>query len=143
MALKGSSKKKLQIWRCDECENFDAMKTPCPHLEKLISEKPGKPSFEGTSRQVDSRHIDSSYYTSGAGFVIPDGMKSGRWETQFRMKLNKAGLSQIQIDILTAKFVYEDSFTEIAKDMNLVASSTAYNIFKGALDHLRKVGFGK
>lgn len=143
MASRVSSKKRLQIWRCDECENFDAMKTPCPHLEKLISEKPGNPTFEGTNRRVNTRRIDEEYYTSGAGFIIPEGMKSGRWEAQFRMKLKKAGLSKLQEDVLTAKFVYEDSFTDMAKDMSLVSSSTAYNIFKGALDKLKKKGFGK
>lgn len=143
MASRVSSKKRLQIWRCDECENFDAMKTPCSHLEKLISEKPGNPTFEGTNRRVNTRRIDEEYYTSGAGFIIPEGMKSGRWEAQFRMKLKKAGLSKLQEDVLTAKFVYEDSFSEIAEQMSLASRITAYRIFRDALEHLKKVGFKK
>lgn len=141
MASKKSVKKKESTWTCSICPTT-AVPKMCEHLEELINDKKG-PSFEGTNRRVNSRKIDEEYYTSGAGFVVPEGIKSGRWEGQFRTKLRKAGLSILQTDVLTCKFVYDESFTEIAKEMGLTSGSTAYNIYKGAMDHLKKTGFSK
>lgn len=131
------SKKKPKTWVCPH--GCDLSKQACQHLEQLISEKPGKPSFEGTNRRVDKK-IDKMYYASGAGLIFPEGFKNGRYEAQFRRKLRRTGLSQVLLEILVHRFVYEESLAEISAELSIPAISTMYRLYKEGLEYLRKRG---
>lgn len=112
------------------------------HLGKIISEHPGQDSFEGTNRRVDIP-VDSLYYNSGAGFVFPEGIQSGRYEAQFRRKLQKTGLDRIHLEIQVHKWIYNESFREIAEALGIVSIGTAFKLYRDGLEYLKKVGFGK
>lgn len=134
------SKSKRKIWSCNEgCDLSTGV--PCSHLEKLLTGKQ-EPTFEGTNRRVD-KPIDSYYYASGAGFILPPGIKSGKYERQFRSKLQKVGMTELQIDIMVGTFIYEDTLKEIAKDLGIPNLSTVVRIRSEALRTLREKGFGK
>lgn len=138
--MESKKQSKRKIWSCDE--GCDLTKgTPCEHLERLLTDPQG-PSFEGTRRRVD-KPIDSFYYNSGAGFVIPEGIKSGKYERQFREKLKTWGLTAIQVDIMVGTFIYEDTIKEIAKDLSIPTLSTVVRLRSEALRLLRTKGYGK
>lgn len=128
-------KRKSKVWSCNEgCDLSTGV--ICPHLESLISDKPGKPSFEGSHRLVD-KPIDSFYYSSGAGFIIPEGITSGRYETQFRRKVEKAGLTEIQVDILVNRFIYNENLREISESLGIPSIATVHKLLTNALDKIK------
>lgn len=130
------------MWSCEKCKNFEKRTTPCKHLEALISESTSEPSFEGTHRRVDKRP-ENLYYESGAGFVIPPGIRSGRYEAQFRNKLTKFGLQPIEVDVLVLRFVYEESIRDISEELRIISKSEVLNILTNALKELKRRRFGK
>jgi len=113
------------------------MTTPCPHLEKLIQPKTQEPSFESTHK-VKEGDIDKSYYTSGAGIVMYDKLRSGYYEGKFRDRLRRAGLSEIHIDILTLRFVYDSSIRDIVKELNVVSYGTVLTLLKEGLTQFKQ-----
>lgn len=130
------------MWSCEVCENSEKHKTPCVHLEKLISDPIKEPTFEGTHRRVDKRP-ENLYYESGAGFIIPPGIRSGRYEAQFRNKLVKQGLNPIEVDVLVLRFVYEESIRDIAEELKIISKSEVLNILNSSLKELKRRRFGK
>lgn len=80
------------------------------------------------------------YYSSGAGIILPEGIKSGRYEAQFRSKLLKAGCTAIQIDILTHIYVYGDTMKETAKELGIFSLGTVMRIRNAAMKLIKKRG---
>ncbi len=117
--------------------------TPCTHLESLIRE-PSSTSVRAIPI-ADVNRIPKSllqeYYDSGAGYVIPEGIKNRSYENQFRRKLEKAGLEPLRVDILTLRFVYSMSFRDIAEELGVVSITTAVRLHNESLTNLRKKGF--
>ena len=85
--------------------------------------------------------IEQSYYDSGAGYVIPEGIKNRTYEMQFREKLTRAGLTPVCVDILVFRFVYDLSLRDIAEEIGITASSHVYRLLQESLAYLKKVGF--
>jgi hypothetical protein len=107
---------------------------------ELLYDGKRESEFEVVNKRVD-RPVDSFYYTSGAGFIIPEGIRSGKYEHQFRAKMKRAGLMGHQIDILVHTFIYEDSSTETAEALGM----TAANVIKyraEAMKFLKKKKYG-
>lgn len=140
-----SGKKPKKTWECNNgCDLSKGV--ACKHLESLVEEKnreivyEGKkkePQFESVSKKTN-KNIDSLYYTSGAGFILPEGVKSGRYEQQFRSKLYKAGLSPIQIDILVLSFIYDNTTKEIAEELRINTLMQVVRLRTDALKTLKK-----
>ena len=139
MGLDKKSKKK--VWKCPNGCNVEKLKRPCEHLEKLLMENPEEPQFESVNRRIDIP--TDNYYSSGAGFVIPEGIKSGRYEAQFRKKLSKFGLSNIQIEILVSTFIYSETLKETSDGLNIPSLSTVLRLKSDALKILKSKGFGR
>ena len=111
-------------------------------MEKLIQPKTKEPSFEGTHSYVGN-NVDKAYYDSGAGYVIPEGVRNRSYEYNFRNKMEKAGLEPVFVDILTLRYVYSMTWTDISNELGIVSVSTAYRLHKTALAVLKSKGFGK
>jgi DNA-directed RNA polymerase specialized sigma24 family protein len=63
------------------------------------------------------------------------------YEKRFREKLEKAGLQPIQIEIFVLRFVYDCSFSEIAKELSINGTLTVVRLYEEASKTLKKVGF--
>lgn len=64
------------------------------------------------------------------------------YEAKFRAKLEKSGLSPIQVDIMILKFVYDyDSFSEIARKLGIIGTLTAIRLYNEAANLLKHRGF--
>lgn len=111
---------------------------PCKHLESLIRAEPSK-----SIRAYPVERIDSNYYDSGAGFIIPNEIKDRTWELQFRERLKKAGLEEVKIDILVLRFVYDMTFSQIADELSFLNTSSALRLYDDSIKHLKKIRFGK
>ncbi|GAC1499961.1 MAG: hypothetical protein NVS1B10_03190 [Candidatus Saccharimonadales bacterium] len=98
-----------------------------------------EPQFESVNRYVGN-DIDRRYYESGAGYVIPEGIRNRSYEFSFRGKMAKLGLSQVEVDILTLRFVYDLSFRDIAKELSVVDVTTTYELYIRAMALLKKKG---
>lgn len=85
--------------------------------------------------------IDDFYYSSGAGIILPPGIKTGRYESMFRMKLSKAGLTGIHVDVLTHVFVYEDTAVEATRELGIASVRTFKRLKREALAFLKEKGF--
>lgn len=92
-------------------------------------------------KSIPVQRIDSFYYESGAGIVIPPEIRDRVYETSFRAKLRKAGLTQLKTDILVLKFCYDASLSEIAKELNFISTSSVYRLLTQSLRHLKKIKF--
>ena len=112
---------------------------PCVHLEALINPRGEEPKFESTHKYA-GYNIDKAYYESGAGFVIPEGIKNRSYEFQFRSKLEKAGLEPVKIDILVLRYVYEMNFKDIADELGIKSIGTTYDLYSKALETIKKRG---
>ncbi len=123
-------------WICPEGCKLSA--TPCEHLEGLISNPNKDPRFENIHERVSESKIDREYYDSGAGYVIPEGIRNRSYEYKFREKMQKAGLEPIKVDILVLRFVYDQSLRDIAEELGIVSSQTVLNMLSSALASLRK-----
>ncbi len=110
----------------------------CSHLNSLL------PSESGDSiRATPTAKIDSFYYESGAGYVIPKEIRDRTWEHKFRERLSKTGLEQLKIDILVCRFVYEMSMSEITQELEVSSASTALRLMTESLKYLKEIGFRK
>lgn len=59
------------------------------------------------------------------------------------MKLKKAGVDQIGIDILVLRYFYEMNLRDIADEINCVSRQAVLDILNKTLKYLKDVGFGK
>ena len=131
---KNKSRKRGKIWVCREGCKMTSI--PCTHLEKLITVRTKEPNFESVNRYAGN-NIDQSYYDSGAGFIIPKGIKDRSYEFQFRRKLEKAGLEQIKVDVLVLRFVYDFSMRQIAEELGVISATTVLRLLSDSLKHLK------
>jgi len=138
-AKKGLKSGTKKIWSCPKGCDLKSGR-PCTHLEALISEpNNGEPKFESTHKYAGSQ-VDNFYYESGAGYIIPEGIKSRSYEFKFRSKLEKAGLAPIVIDIFVLKYIYEMTFTQIHDELGITSITSTIRLHQNALNHLKKVG---
>lgn len=99
--------------------------------------------MDNRNRSSVNDRIEAEYYTSGAGYIIPEGIKNRSYEFQFRRKLEKAGLEPIKVDILVLKYVYSMTLREIEEELGILTAMTALRLHNEALATLKKKGFGK
>lgn len=125
-----------ETWVCPK--GCKLTSTPCEHLNKLISNPSKEPTFEGTNRQVSTNVIDREYYDSGAGYVIPEGIRSRAYEYKFRAKMEKAGLEPVRVDILVLRFVYDQSLRDIAEELGIMSTTTVLRLLDESLATLKK-----
>lgn len=83
------------------------------------------------------------YYESGAGYVIPEGVRDRSYELSFRDKLMKSGLEMVKVDILTLRFVYDMSLQDIAEELGVMSSDTVLRLLADALKYLKRIGFSR
>lgn len=62
-------------------------------------------------------------------------------EVQFRIKLGQYLVTQIHIDALVLRYVYEYSYKDISIELFMPSPSTAYYVIKKAQDLLKERGF--
>ncbi len=99
--------------------------------------------FESVNKYMGN-NVEKNYYDSGAGYVIPKGIRNGSYEYKFRAKLEKAGLDQVKIDILTLRFVYDLSLRDITEELGMFNSSTVLIMLNESLKSLsKKTGWKK
>lgn len=129
------SEKPSRVWFCPN--GCDLSKTACPHLDQIITDKITEPRLENVNTYVGN-NIDKYYYESGAGYVIPPGIKNRSYEYKFRSKLQKAGLEPIRIDILVCRFVYDMDLRDITMELGIVSLTTVHRLLKESLIFLKK-----
>lgn len=125
----------MKPWKCSK--GCKLRPTPCKHLEDLIAEKRSEPRFESVNRYVGN-NVEKGYYESGAGFVIPEGIRNRSYEYQFRDKLEKAGLEPVRVDIMTLRFVYDMSIKEIQEELGVMSASTVVRLMNESLATLKE-----
>lgn len=128
-------KKPTETWVCPE--GCDLSASPCKHLERLISNPNKEPQFENKYKCIGS-NVEKAYYESGAGFVIPEGIRSRSYEYQFRAKMEKAGLEPVKVDILVLRFVYSMSLRDIAEELGVMSSMTVLRLYEEAMTVLKR-----
>lgn len=137
--------KESKPWECNH--GCDLSKgEACKHLNDLVRDKNNEiiyknkkkePEFESTNQRI-GKDVEKLYYTSGAGFVIPEGIKSGKYEQQFRSKLRKAGIGRLQIDILVLTFIYENTTKEISEELGIPTLMKVVRLRTDALNNLKR-----
>lgn len=125
----------MKTWVCKE--GCKLKTTPCKHLESLITPKNKDPQFESVNRYVGN-NVEKNYYESGAGYVIPPGIKNRSYEYKFRTKLEKAGLDAIKVDILTLRFVYDMTIQSIKDELGVFSATTVLRLLDESLKSLKK-----
>lgn len=134
-AKRSLRKPSLKTWVCPEgCKLHTS---PCKHLEKLITPKNKDPQFESVNRYVGN-NVEKNYYDSGAGYVIPPGIKNRSYEYRFRSKLEKAGLDLVKVDILVLRFVYDMSIRDIVEELGMFSGSMVVRLLDESLKSLKK-----
>ena len=113
--------------------------TPCQHLEALIQPKRTGPLFESVNTYVGD--CDNRAEPPPT-FIVPEGMRDRSYEMTFRNKLSKYIVDQIKIDILVLRYIYEQSFKEIAEELGVLSITTAVRLHSEAIELLKKKGFG-
>lgn len=133
---KPSLKPSLKTWVCPHKCKLTAI--PCPHLEKLIQPVEGsEPRFESVNKYIGN-NVEKNYYESGAGYIIPPGIKNRSYEYKFRSKLEKAGLEPVGVDVLVLRFVYNMNIMEIAEELGMFSRSTVIRLLDSNLEILKK-----
>jgi hypothetical protein len=92
------------------------------------------PEFESVNKRI-SGAVDENQvrdYTQ---------VEAEEYETNFRKKLETAGLNLLVMDILVLKFVYDLNFTQIAEELKIIDTSTAIRLYSEAREYLKTVGF--
>ncbi len=95
------------------------------------------PKFESVNRYVGN-NVEKNYYESGAGYVIPPGIKNRSYEYKFRAKLEKAGIEPVGVDILVLRFVYNMTIMEIAEELGMFSRMTVVRLLDSNLAILKK-----
>jgi len=125
MVLKKRSKKK-QVWTCSECKDFKNRKTPCKHLEKLISPERKEPMFESVYKYVGSKTEP----------VLT--IEQTEQELRFVKKLKSLKVDPILSDILILRFIYDLTFSEITKELGLINVTTTMKLYAEAANFVKK-----
>lgn len=131
MASKRSKKYSKKKWVCSE--GCRITKEPCSHLLQLIEPKRTQPLFESVNRYVGNNTDKAQARDYTAKDV-------NEYEYGFRKKLERAGLNPVQTDILTLRFVYDMTFSQIAEDLKIVSTTTVIRLFEEAAARIKKLG---
>lgn len=129
-------------WECPvnpPCRAWD--KVPCKHLESALAK--GNRSTSITPRYIGTRveSIADKGFLEIHEMVIPEHIRTGSFEKNFRIRIRKAGLEKHEIDLVTLRFVYDYTLKDICEEMGIPSAQTALNILNRALKTLKK-GFG-
>lgn len=117
-----SSSKKT--WVCKyKCK---VNKIPCPHLEQLLPKANAQSEFELTHKYA-GRNVDKVS-------VLPDRAKE---KAEFILRIGD-GLMPIESDILVLRYVYDETFSGISKELKLLSTETVIRIHNEALAKLKK-----
>lgn len=103
-----------------------------PDIDKFVEIKYEHVDFGNDLSEIDPNTI-----------IIPPHIEHRTYERAFRTKLRKAGLSQLSVDVVTLRFVYEMNLRDIAEELGLTSLQVTHNILQKALKHLRKQGWGE
>lgn len=68
-------------------------------------------------------------------------VEAKEYESNFRKKLETAGLNLLVMDILVLKFVYDLSFSKIAEELKIIDTSTVIRLYSESREYLKTVGF--
>jgi hypothetical protein len=135
--VKKESKKlsEKKDWICPSCKNDKPH--PCDHLDKLVREPSSQSVSAMPVRDIDSVVTEEMLVM----WAIPPEISSGAWERNFRQKLIKYGMSEVKIDIVVHKYVYEMTLKDISDELGIRSPSTVFRLLKEALEDLKKRGF--
>lgn len=75
--------------------------------------------------------------------ILPKHIEERTYEKQLRGRLKRAGLNEIERNVVVFKFVYEMSLKDISEELGIPTLQTAHNILVRSLKQLREKGFGK
>lgn len=138
MRSKKSSKKKRLIWHCNECKDFDKMKQPCPHLEKILDPVKKEPTYEGTHRRVGGNMDLLIFQENNSTLVIPEKFKNGYYEARFRNRVMKMGVPRLIADIMTLRFVYGATIRDIGEELGIVSPGQVFKMLKDGMAIFKK-----
>ena len=102
-------------------------------MDQKNSSKPSKRSSPRLEKVNKRMAIDKNKDYSQPQFP--------EYEERFREKLLKAGLEPIQIEIMVLRFVYDLSFSKIAKELQIVSTLKTISLYEDASKTLKKRGF--
>ena len=123
-----------KTWECPE--GCDLTKQSCKHLDEIVNDPPST-----SVRAVPVERIDSFYYESGAGVVVPPEVRDRIYEQAFRKKLKKHGLVGIKTEVLVLRFCYDATLKNIADELGIVSQSTVLRLINQSLRYLKSRGF--
>ncbi len=126
-------------WVCKHgCKND---KTACKHLEDLITPKRSTPLFESVNKLVGSLVDRSSGVVKidqvrRSDVTLPPPADRAKEKAQFIARVSD-GLSPVEVEVLTLRYVFDEEFGNIAKELKLLGAETAHRVHKEALAKLK------
>lgn len=120
-----SGKSLKQKWVCKK--GHKQTKTPCSCLEQLLPKGNYIPEYELRSKYVGSR-VDRQ---------LPPVADRADEKARFIAKIQD-GMDPIEVDILTLRYVYDEDYKDIAKELGLVSPETVIRIHDRALKKLKE-----
>lgn len=111
-------------WRCKEGCQITA--TPCPHLEKLL---PKEDSYSLLNQR-------QNYAGSNIDRYQPPVADRAKEKADFIKKYSD-GLTPVEVDILVLRYVFDEEFGSIARELKLLGAETAFRVHGEALVKLR------
>lgn len=151
MRLKKASTPK---WVCPgkpQCRNWQ--RVPCKHLESELTPPKSTSVPARLTGDVDKLVSRKKLSWTDPDFnwdnfdqfsiIYPPDDENVYYESRFRVKLKKCGLTPLHVDILTYTFVHALTLKDVGESLGITNVQTVHRLLKEGLARLKRAGFRK